>query len=233
MSALVCITNNHLPGIRPCTYRHAHTDSCDGWQYSWNAEKARDEATGRPCTGCAPREARVGLLCWACWDSLVTAYARWWDWARTVRGIDRTVQRDNAGVRSTTEGHVNIPGTALAIDECWSYLRTLNDSALTAWVSKHAGARDAVQFTRAAESAYRTHEIEERTRKVRRVQCPDCKQRSFVRLPPEEFEAPVTVRCQNEDCGKVIREGDTDMWGDDKVMVVAEIEAKREKGRAA
>lgn len=224
---LVCITNERIPGIRPCTHRDVHTVSCDGWAYRADGF-GNEYATGKECTGCAPREARQGLLCWTCWEQVEAELARWDAFAGLLRATEgRAVQRDNAGVRATVEGHVNLTGTTLAINEVESYLRSGAGLTALMWVSSEQGARDAVLFAKTAAAAHRTHEVEERARKAKRVRCPDCGQVSLVRNAPDMEGAPVTVKCQTDGCGKTIREGDTDIWGDDKVTVIANIEARR------
>jgi ribosomal protein S27E len=157
-----------------------------------------------------------------------------------IRGIDRAVRGDGGGGRAgSAAGYLPIPGTVLSVEECLSYLKGSSAwSDARTWVSTDAGARNAVLFTRAAQIAYRSHPIEEKARKLRRVRCPDCGQLSFVRNPPAAADMPVIVRCENEKCGKTIREGDTTaVYGHDpeddaertreKLVVIAEIERTR------
>lgn len=56
---LVCITNAiaQLPARARCRIRGQHYDSC-------NTDT---------CTGCVPRPANHGLLCWSCWTKLQAA----------------------------------------------------------------------------------------------------------------------------------------------------------------
>lgn len=215
---LLCITTTRIPGIRPCTHRDQHIDSCDGWAYVWNTERSREEATGRECTGCLPREARVGLLCWGCWNRLEAAYAEWDRFAAVVEGIDRAVQGDNGGIRGSSAGHVNLAQTTLHLDACRSYLRS-RAGTLESWVSTEPGARDAVQFTAAAQAAYRSLPIEMRPVKLRRVFCPSCRLPSLVREPPAGFAQDEVVVCQTAGCGKRI----TDQRS---VVTIAEIERR-------
>lgn len=219
---LLCITTQ-MHDIRTCVQSRQHATHCDGHEYRWNSTRFRDEATGRLCKGCLPQLARQGLLCFACWEKVQTAYTDWDPFARKLVGVDRAVQRDNGGIRSSAFGHVNIPGTKLAVDEINSYLRTLTDS-LAAWVSSEAGARDAVHFARAVPAAIRTHAVEEKPHQLRRLRCPDCGRLSFVRNPPAAPGADITVTCQNEACKKAIHEHDRTPTGEEKLAVIADIE---------
>lgn len=235
---LLCITNQ-MDDWRSCTKPEQHLVSCDGWVHIWNERKGRDENTGRPCRGCVPREASVGQLCFPCWRAIEDAFAKWTPQeADLMASIDRAVQRDSGGGRGGgPSGYVPIPGTRLAVDEVESYLRSSQSfPTAEAWVSTEAGAIDAVRFAAAVPRALRTHELEERVRPMRRVRCPECGQLSFVRNPPAAAGAPVTVVCQNEECRKVIREGDRtpdELGGEEKLVVIAQIERTRTKEKSA
>lgn len=213
--SILCITVERLPGIRPCTHKGLHKVTC--------ADHPGFDDNPGVCGGCFPRLADRGFLCQHCFARVEAAYMKWDRFARVISQLDRAVQRDNSGVRTQPNGYVPLPGTALAIDECESYLRSFTHS-LEAWVSSEVGARDAVKFASAAESAYRTHEIEEQPTKLRRVRCADCRELSFVRVPPAFALEPITVTCQNEACRKTIREGEIDIHGDEKIVVIARIE---------
>jgi hypothetical protein len=233
---LVCITND-MDDVRSCTVREQHMVSCDGFVHAWNARAGKDENTGRTCTGCVPREARVGLLCYPCWDRLEHAFAEWTpERAELMESIDRAVQRDAGGRSSGPEGYVPIAGTALAVDEIESYLRSKGSMGVEQWVSTTYGAMDAVRFAAAVPRALRTHELEERQRKMQRVRCPECGELSFVRNPPAAAGAPVTVTCQNEACRKIIREGDRTpehLGDEEKLVLIAQIERTRSKEKSA
>lgn len=210
---LLCVTNS-MDDWRSCTIREAHSVRCEHPD---------------TCTGCLPRLASVGLLCYPCWDRVEHAFAEWTpERRRLLASIDRAVQRDTGGRTSGPEGYVPLPGTALAVDEVESYLRTFHGfPTAQAWVSTFDGAADAVRFAAAVPRALRTHELEERDRPLRRVRCADCGQLSFVRHPPAAAGALVTVKCENPDCGKTIREGDRTeqrFGGEEKLVVLAQIE---------
>lgn len=199
---ILCITTTGIPGIRPCTVRGVHRVTCQdhpGW-------------TDNPgtCTGCLPREARVGFLCWPHHERVQAAYAAWPNFRAALEGVDRTVKLDNAGVRTSSEGYIPLPGTLLAIDECERLLASFPSGprAFDMWISTPEGARDAVMFARAAEAAYRSHQIEEREAQLQRVRCPRCGQLTLIRQAPALELEPVRVTCDNEHCRHVIREGD-------------------------
>lgn len=226
MTGLVCITND-MHDISSCTVKDQHAANCDGWQYGWNEKHGRMEATGRKCRGCLPRPARHGMLCLNCWEGVVQALSDWPDFERKIRGLSRTVQPDNGGVRTQSIGWVNLPGTMLAIDEVNSYHRSLwqdYNGSTDKWTNSIDGAKDAVQFSHAVMRAERTHQIEEKARPLHRVRCPDCGRLSFVRTPPAGERLPVIVRCQNTDCGKTITENDTTIGDESKLVVIAAIE---------
>lgn len=188
---ILCITSDRLPGVRACTVRGRHLDTC----------------TAETCPGCAPRAAQRGFLCQPCYERVEAALIEWPRFEAALDGVDRAVSVDTAGRSGSTLGWVPLPGTMLALDECRRLLASFPDGprALDVWIATVDGARDAVMFAHAATRAYRTHEIEERKKKLRRVRCPNCGVLSLVRRPPQYENEPVVVEC--DDCGHVIREG--------------------------
>lgn len=195
---LCCITND-MDDVRSCTIRDEHSSGCDGCAYRWNSTKNEREDSGRPCTGCLPQPAKHGLLCWGCWERVEHALTAWPAFAVIIASIDRAVVHDNGGIGGSSEGYVPIPGTRLAVDECESYLRTLTGPA-DAWVARWDGAVDAVRFARAAESAFRTHAIEEKPHRIKRTRCTKCNQLTLIWNPPQYAHDLVRVTCQNKEC---------------------------------
>lgn len=184
----VCVTNN-TRGIRSCTVKDQHVSSCTGWEGD------------RQCSGCLPRKAQHGMLCWSCWERLVHVYTRFDEFIGLLDGVERAVQRDNAGVRGSAESHIPLPGTWLAIEECKSWLKSLN-GMIDEWVSTEWGARDAVRFTHAAENAYRSFPIEETPHRLKRQRCPKCSQQTLVWHPPQYFGDHVRVACSDTACAQ-------------------------------
>lgn len=185
MNQILCVAAwPGVPPVAPCKQSDVHLDSC----------------TNDDCRGCFPRQAERGFLCASHFDRVEHALIRWDDWAiRAGRlGLSKAVQRDNAGVRTTAEGHVNLTGVYLALDECRRHLAS-NPGTADRWVHTEAGAADAIQFAAAAERAYRSHEVEERPHRLRRVRCPECQQQ-MIWNPPAWFEGHVSVSCTNEAC---------------------------------
>lgn len=225
---MICVTNE-MTEARSCVVPKQHTPVCD-------------DIT---CPGCLPREASVGYLCDSCFHKLEQVYATWADYANALNpdgrlaGVVRAVQTERVGATSPQLGHVNVSATALALDECWSYLRSLvgHPSILT-WVNTKTGAADAVRFTRAASATYRAHPIVDRGRKLRRVRCPKCQQLTLVQKPPAEgsglapgaegpkpVRALITVECQNSTCAHTFLEGDHAEDGGDLIDTVNAAEA--------
>jgi hypothetical protein len=202
---ILCITTTGLTGIRPCAHRGQHRVTCRTHP-GWVGAHRNDD-----CTGCLPRKADVGFLCWRCWEQLEQVWSKWGQFAGALAELaaagDRALVRDTGGRGSTPDGYVPFAGTYLAYDECTSYLASRRGRPLNVWVSNHEGARDAVQFTRAADAAYRTHETEERAHKVHRVRCPKCKQLTLVWNPTPLFGGHVTVTCTTEGCGEELDQG--------------------------
>lgn len=156
------------------------------------------------------RPADRGFLCEWCYELVVHAYEKWDRFKQALDATEgRAVQGDNAGIRSKQLGHVNLPVTFLSIDECERHLASLPNGAraIDIWVSTEAGALDAIRFAHAADRAYRSHEVEERPTRIRRVRCPNCSLLTLVRNPPTHQGASITIPCSS--CGHTIREGDT------------------------
>lgn len=179
-----------VPSVAPCKAADVHLETC----------------TNDDCRGCFPRAAERGFLCAAHYDRVEHALARWDDFSRRARqlGMSKAVQRDNAGVRTTAEGHVNLTGVYLALDECRRHLAS-NPGSVDAWVHDEAGAADAIQFAAATERAYRSHEVEERPHRIRRVRCPECQQQ-MIWHPPAWYEGDVAVKCSNDECRHVLNQ---------------------------
>lgn len=194
MNQILCVAAwPGVPSVAPCKQSDVHLDSCEN----------------DACRGCFPRQAERGFLCASHYDRVEHALMRWDEFERRAGqlGLSKAVQRDNAGVRTTAEGHVNITGITLALDEC---LRLLGrgmaaDISASGWVQTEAGAADAIQFAAAAERAYRSHEVEERPHRLRRVRCPECQQQ-LIWNPPAWFEGHVSVSCTNEACRHVLNQ---------------------------
>lgn len=237
LMTLLCIANENLPGIRPCTVRGRHRVTCrdhEGWQESLRPGK---------CSGCLPREARRGFLCEGHYQRIVEALAAWPHFRRALTGVDRAVTVDSAGVQSSSVlGYVPFAGTFLAIDECERLLASLPDGphGFDMWISTEQGARDAIRFAAAAERAYESYRTAEKERPLRRVRCPKCAQQSFVRYAPTFELDRIVVKCGN--CGHEVREGeewhmyerDGDGWRlvtADAVDVIDAIEKTAARGR--
>lgn len=199
---LACVTNE-MHDLRSCVRRNEHVVSCDGWAYRWNSERERYEATGKDCRGCLPIEARHGLLCWTCWESTEDALGRVDDLIAGLERIDRAIQRDNGGIRTTTLGVIPLAPTKLAIDQINSYRRTYQGDA-DSWVANEIGARDAVRFSHAVRAAILSHPLEETPHKVRRTRCTKCRQLTLVWNPPAYENDHVRVVCNNPGCGAEI-----------------------------
>lgn len=184
---ILCVATSGLPGIPPCG---RHLESCLG-----------------DCAGCDPRTAERGFLCGFHFDRLEHAYSRWDEWVRAVHQLEgaRAVQRDTAGVRTRAEGHVNLTGVYLALDECERLLASsAGHPSLEMWAGTPEGAADAVGFAFAAERAYRSHEVRERSHRIKRVRCPECSQLTMIWRPPPVFGGHVTVVCSNDECSHVM-----------------------------
>lgn len=207
MTIMCVVTDGSVPGVRPCTIRREHRVTCG------NEE----------CTGCLPRPAVRGYLCERHYDDVEHAYARWDDYERLIRHAgDSAVSRDGGGRSSGPTGYVPIPALALSLDECNRFIASflnLPNPRIHLWVSTASGARDAIQFARAAERAYRDHEVRERPHKIPTVRCPHCGQKTLVWLPPVFFRSEVTVTCQNDTCGRDLTQS--------AFEVIADIETRK------
>lgn len=194
---ILCITNEHLPGIRPCTHLGLHRVSCrdhEGW---------RGHLRPGTCRGCRPRKAERGFLCQGCWERLDEAMLRWPQFRRLVVETDgRAVSPEGGAKGATPDGYTNLPLTFLALDECDRLRRSGLGLTLEAWVHTEAGARDAIMFTHAAQRAYRSLEVEKRELKLERVRCPHCDRLSLTANPHRQAGGSTIVECQH--CGELL-----------------------------
>lgn len=191
MSQILCVAAwPGVPSVAPCKQAGVHLAQCHDGE----------------CGGCYPRPAERGFLCASHFDRVEHAVMRWDVFVQRAAqlGLSKAVQRDNAGVRTAAEGHVNITAVTLAIDECRRFLAG-HPGSIEAWVHTEAGAADAIQFAAAAERAYRSHEVEERPHRIRRVRCPECQQQ-MIWHPPAWYEGHVTVKCSNDECRHVLNQ---------------------------
>ncbi len=110
----------------------------------------------------------------------------------------RLVQQVSEGIKSSPDGFINLPSTALAVDELNRYLASFPGSTET-WASSPEGAQDAVRFTRrfnAAKLAFPLVDIPSRLHEA----CPECELKTLLRTPPQKKFDRVTVTCQNPKC---------------------------------
>lgn len=209
----VCVTND-MRNVRPCVVSGEHKPTCPGIR------------NGEECSGCAPRPADKGFLCWACWERVQNELNAWPEFAAVIAGIDRAVTPELLGNKGKPGSRIPIPLTRIDIDECESYLRSFRAAGENpdVWVSHPAGAEDAVLFTRYARRARSVHEIQERPHRVRTL-CPSCGKRSLVWNPVPEFGGEVSIECSLSTCGHVI---DQTMY--DRIALLEEYShAEREK----
>ena len=203
---ILCITAERLPGIRPCTHRGEHKITCHD-----HPGYTRNPGT---CTGCLPRRADRGYLCARCYDQVEAAYTKWDTFAALLAEVgDRAVSPAADGIRASgASGYANLPLTTLALDECQRLLASFAHRTLEEWVSTEHGARDAVQFAKAANSAYRSLEVEERPHPIERVRCTSCGYLSLVWQPTRFLGDHVTVECSN--CGHSLDQERLDRFED-------------------
>lgn len=198
---LVCITNQ-MPEFRACTRADEHYDTCDG----------------STCRGCIPREATNGLLCHGCYVRVLDALGKISTWWEALSGVERAVQRDNAGVRTQSGPPIPITPIGLAIDEVLSWYRSYpNDVDL--WVSSVDGARHAVMFAKVALAAFRAHPIEEHSTRVARVRCGQCEQMNLIRRPPRHYDDAVVIKCP---CGATLTLDELEVERERQVRKIAD-----------
>ena len=170
----------------------------------------RRGCTRPDCAGCLPNGAQVGFLCAACWSRLEQALAAWQTFSGAVIAFGRLVQPEPDGRKGRPDGFTTLTQTFLDVDEAESFLRTLPAAGgqARAWVARMEWAMDAVQFTRLAERAFRTHEVAQRDGKLRRWRCPTCHQTNPHELTlwlkqPKWLGDDRVIYCIN-DCGYVV-----------------------------
>lgn len=203
---LTCITNK-VPGLRSCTVKNAHQTGCDGSEYQQSDESYKRLPTGRTCSGCIPREATNGVVCYPCYQKVGQALSQVYPWWQALQGVDRAIQRDTAGIRTKWAPPIPITPVALAIDELESWFRNYPGD-LDMWVASEQGAREAVMFAKTALAAFRAHPIAEKPSRVLRVNCGECGQMNLVRMPPSSHGEALTVRCTTVGCARTLSQDD-------------------------
>lgn len=178
--------SEYLACVAGCIVRDQHYASC----------------VDDTCRGCVERGADVGVLCMRCWRALELAWSEWALLEPFLAKYARLTPRNTDGSRSPAGPSIPLPQTYLAADEVRSWLRSEPQNARS-WVSTVEGALEAVGFTRAVQAAARAHQIEERSRRLQRMRCPDCSSLVAWMPPANQFD-PVSVRC--EGCGRQITE---------------------------
>lgn len=206
---LTCITTEGVPGVAACTILGEHKVTCldhPGWV----------ERPGT-CRGCLPQLAERGFLCRWCFDSVEQEVTAWPQFTSLLAAAEGRTVSPEAGGGSTPEGWSNLPLTFLAIDECERHLASLTGTTLERWVSTQSGARDAVQFARAASAARRSLQVEERETRISRARCDECGQLTVSVNPTREVGGRTVVECEH--CGHVLDKirPDSHTWiGSDK-----------------
>lgn len=210
---------SYLECANGCTIRDQHLDTC----------------TSETCGGCLSKPAQVGCLCGRDWYALEVAWSEWAILEPYLAKYARLSPRNDDGGRSPAGPSIPLPQTILAWDECRSWLRSEPQDA-RAWVSTVEGAVQAVGFTRAVQRAARAHQIEERSRQLQRMRCPDCAQ-IVAWMPPRFAGDDVSVKCDG--CGRRITEteqwknyrrdtdGDWERYTRPAIDIVADIETRR------
>lgn len=199
---LVCVTNL-MDDQRSCTVKGQHQVTCDGWEYRWSTDLDTEVTTGRECRGCQPKEAKHGLLCWDCWETVQTAVGGYDLLALRLAGVDRAIVRDNGGIRTQSLGSIPIPAVKLMLHELEHYLIG-RPQLLDSWVASPDGAKAAIRFGRAFASAVKNHPTEEVAHKINRTRCTQCGQLTLVWNPVSAVGGDVVVKCSNPSCGAEI-----------------------------
>lgn len=245
MSVIVCATND-MKDVRSCTVQGKHTDFCDGWAYRWEIDSSLSlqdparrwkavlvgpkvfDAKSRvwvtiptDCTGCLPRKAEHGLLCWHCWEKTLDALKIAADMITHLRSVERAQQVDNAGVRSASGWVLPVPNTWRTSDELLMLLghpapgfpsdaNVWEVEAITEryvdvidpehWVSRGTGADSAIRFFRLMQTAMAAHPMKEYEHRIKNVRCYKCGQRTLLWKPPLEHLDDIHVVCTNPRC---------------------------------
>lgn len=186
----VCASND-IPNITNCTMKDEHQTGCPGVRQN-----------GKECTGCIPAEATHGFLCEKCWQQLSKTLERWPQFAATIIQYERTIVHDNAGIRVTASGHVNLHTTFISVNETESHLLSLTKVGgdPLKWVNRAEGAIDALHFIQAAKRANKRHPLKENVINITRTICPTCEARTLKKVPPQFFEDHAIIKCFNPKC---------------------------------
>lgn len=216
---LVCLTND-IPDLRSCTVHGQHQAHCNGFAWRYDRELEIDMPTHDECTGCLPRQAEHGLLCWSCWMRVTEALSKAHDMITHLRSVDRAQQIDNGGVRADPGWVIPVPMTWRMADELImlaghpapGFPSTADEDEVSAithatlptdaavWVARDAGAEAALRFVVIMQTAMAAHPMEEYEHRVTNVRCHVCGMRSLVWKPPLAFEDAVRIECSTDTC---------------------------------
>ena len=224
MSYLPCITND-IDDVRSCIVNGEHASNCDGQEWQYDREAECSYPTANECKGCLPAPAEHGVLCYTCYEKTRDALKLALDMITHLRSVERAQQLDKNGVRAAATWILPVPNTWRMADELIMLLghpapgfpsdatvfeidaiteRYLDLIDVDSWVSRGAGAEDAVHFFRTMQHALAQHPFADVEHPVKNVRCNDCRQLSLVWKPPLEFDGPIHIECSTPECGFVV-----------------------------
>lgn len=208
----VCVTNT-MDDIRSCTIRGEHLSRCDGYARRWDRQIGRAVILDSECTGCLPRPAEVGYLCY---DHLVRLDSALDVAADLVgfmlldgtNGIRDTNGGGSGGYESSwtlTESRVHASWVVAAFSNTTAVLDDDADIDLRFLDHRHGlapGARSAdLRLVVGHIQAERDTLIGTLRGAEAAVRLTDVVHRAYVRFPLEETERRITgVRCPK--CGQ-------------------------------
>lgn len=185
----VCITNDRLPSVYPCTVLGEHRVTCrdhEGWA----------ERPGL-CRGCLPRLADVGHLCRGCYERVMASVAAWPAFREKLDATEgRAVATEGGG---TALGFSNLTLVFLTVDECERHRASLHGTTVDVWVQSPEGAADAIQFAHAAARAWDSLPVEHHEPEVRRHRCHECGHLAAWGNTTHQERGATVVTCRN--CG--------------------------------
>lgn len=137
------------------------------------------------------RQATHGHTCDRCYARIEHAIHTADHLRTALTGAERAITPDTT---NSIPGP-RLPHTAWQLDlDAINRAQTGHHDADT-WVATAAGATDAIRFARTVHTAEQAHPTQDRERKLNRLRCPNCRNKTAIVSPPDWYGDNTTISC--------------------------------------